>query len=108
MSDTSKSPDAPQAYHIAACAFIPPLALPVNLFKKITHPYPLRFLLPCRSALWLPHPGRGHTLPSLLPRAPSAAARSRPVASASCPPPITCADAGGAHSARCMPPAQPT
>jgi hypothetical protein len=57
----------------------------MSLLKKITHPYPFRFLLPCRSALRLPCPGRGRTLPSLLSHVPSTAARSRLVAHASRP-----------------------
>jgi hypothetical protein len=56
-----------------------------EFIKKITHPYPFHFLLPCHSALRLPRPGRGRKLPSLLPHAPSAVARSRPDARASLP-----------------------
>jgi hypothetical protein len=124
MSDTSKSPDAPAGLPPRCLRFYPATCFAREFIKKITHPYPLRFLFPCRSALRLPHPGRGHALPSLLPRAPSAAARSRPVTSASCllpsrvlmlvvlTPPVACrlpdrpkpsvggAGGGGAHAGR--------
>ena len=63
-----------QAHRLIACAFTPPLALPVSLFKKITDTYPFDFLLPYRSALRLPRPGRGRALPTLLSRPPSVAA----------------------------------
>jgi hypothetical protein len=70
----------PQTHRLVACA-LTPRARSAHEFiiKKITHPYPFRFILPCRSALWLPCPGRGRALPSLVLRAPSVAARSHPV-----------------------------
>jgi hypothetical protein len=67
----------PQAYCLIACAFTPPLALFTSLLKK-THPYPFRFFLPCRSTLRLPRLRRGRALPSLVPRAHSAATHSCP------------------------------
>jgi hypothetical protein len=65
--------------------FTPLLTLPVILLKKINHPYPFRFLLPCRSTLRLPRLGRGHTLPSLLPHTQSAVTLSHLVMRASGP-----------------------
>ena len=45
----------PQVHHLVAYTFILSLALLVSLLKKkITHPYPFRFLLPCQSTLRLP------------------------------------------------------
>jgi hypothetical protein len=80
---------------VSAYAFAPPLALPTSLLKKIIHSYPLRFLLPCRSALRLPvldtdahsphcsrtpHPPPLARAPSRAPPSPSRRARrsSRP------------------------------
>jgi hypothetical protein len=67
--------------------------------KRITHPYPFRFLLLCRSALQLPHTRRGRALPSFLPRALSATTRLRLVLGVPLAPPIARAGADGARSA---------
>jgi hypothetical protein len=82
----------PQAHRLVACAFTPLLALSMSLLKKITHPYPFRFLIICRSALRLPHldtdahsPRCCHALhPSPLARAPSRA----PLAPSCCAAPL--------------------
>jgi hypothetical protein len=89
-----------------------------ELIKKITHFYSFLFLLPGRSALRLPYPRRGRTLPSLLPRTPSTAARLSPVRRASRPshhahrllPSVARTSASGARSARRVrcPPSDPS
>jgi hypothetical protein len=85
----------------ARCLRFYPTARSARKFtKKITHPYPFRFLLPCRSALLLPRPERGRAIPSLLPHAPSVATRLPSSRAPLAPSRVTCAGAGGVRSAR--------
>jgi hypothetical protein len=65
-------------------------SLPVSLLKKITHPYPFRFLLSCRSALQLPRLGRESVLSFVVLR-PICRRSLAPRHARLSPPPVMCA-----------------
>jgi hypothetical protein len=102
-----KSSDAPAGPPPRCLRFYPAARSVREFIKKITHPYPVHFLLPCCSALRLPCPTRTRTLLTVAAR-PICRRSLAPCCARLSPHPVTCAGAGDARSVSRALPAQLT